>query len=222
MYNIFFSRIELGIKNAIKRLKEIIPEDSKVAILPWAFPNEIDGYLLENDFFKKGGSRYNRYIDSLLMLGIKKENIIICNCYLDSKEKLKEILNSSDILLLPGGNPEMFYEKVVHDTEILYDIKYFKGIILGESAGAVLQLKKYFITAKNNYYKHFAFYPGFGVLNDPFYIDVHSSNNKKYVEKLKNISDKAEKCVYAISDNGVLIYNNVNKKVELYGNVNKY
>ena len=45
-------------------------------------------------------------------------NIIGCNCYSESKEKLKNILQSSNILLLPGGNPEMFFKKVVHDTEI--------------------------------------------------------------------------------------------------------
>ena len=75
----------------------------------------------------------------------------------------------------------MLYSKVTQETEILYNIKHYKGIIIGFSAGADLQLKRYFITAKNNYYKYFAFYDGFGVLDDPFYIDVHSINNKKYL-----------------------------------------
>jgi len=42
-------------------------------------------------------------------------------------------------------------QKVIHDTELLYDLKYFPGIIIGESAGALLQFKRYFITAKNNF-----------------------------------------------------------------------
>ncbi len=42
----------------------------------------------------------------------------------------------------------MFFNKVVHDTEILYYIKHYKGIIIGESAGTELQLKRYFITEK--------------------------------------------------------------------------
>lgn len=219
MYSVFFSRIEQGIDVIKDRLLKVIPQDSKVAIFPWAFPIEIDGETLVNDFFKKGGNRYNRYIDALKIIGIKEKNIIVCNCYSDSKEKLKEIIQNSDILVLPGGNPEMFFKKVVHDTEILYDIKHFKGIIIGESAGTELQLTRYFITAKNNYYKYFAFYDGFGVINDPFYIDVHTINNKYYLKKLQQIANEKNKKVYAIYDDGALLYKRDTNELEMFGNI---
>lgn len=219
MYSIFLSRIEKSINYIKNDLKQIIKPNYKVAILPWTFPIEIDSNKLMNDFFKKGGKRYNRYINPLLELGINIDNIIICDCYKDSKETLKKIINEANVLLLPGGNPEMLYNKVVHDTEILYDIKYFKGIIIGESAGCELQLKRYFITAKNNYYKYFAFYDGFGVINDPFYMDVHSINNKMYLAKLQKVANETNKKVYAIFDDGAIILNRTNNEVKTYGNV---
>lgn len=219
MYSVFFSRMEIGMDLVLERLKEIIKSDSKVTVFPWAFPVELDAERLENEFFKKGERRYNRYINEIKKLGISEENITVCNCYSDSKEKLINIIENSDILVLPGGNPEMFFTKVVHDTEILYHIKHFKGIILGESAGTELQLKRYFITAKNNFYKYFAFYDGFGVIDDPFYIDVHSINNKRYLERLQKVADEKKKDVYAIYDDGVMIYNRENHKIELFGNV---
>lgn len=219
MYSVFFSRMEIGMDLILERLKEIIKSNSKVAVFPWAFPVEIDAERLENEFFKKGERRYNRYINEIKKLGISEENITVCNCYSDSREKLINIIENSDILVLPGGNPEMFFSKVVHDTEILYHIKHFKGIILGESAGTELQLKRYFITAKNNFYKYFAFYDGFGVIDDPFYIDVHSINNKRYLERLQKVADEKKKEVYAIYDDGVMIYNRENHKIELFGNV---
>lgn len=40
-------------------------KDSKVAIFPWDFPIEIDATKLENEFFKKGERRYNKYINPL-------------------------------------------------------------------------------------------------------------------------------------------------------------
>lgn len=120
---------------------------------------------------------------------------------------------------MPGGNPEMFFKKVLHDTELIYCIKYFKGIIIGESAGSELQLKRYFITAKNNYYKYFAFYDGFRVLDDPFYMDVHSINNKRYLAKLQEVANNKNKNVYAIFDDGALIYNRDSSKLEIFGNV---
>ena len=70
-----------------------------------------------------------------------------------------------------------------------------------------MQLKRYFITAKNNYYKYFAFYDGFGVLDDPFYIDVHSINNKRYLEKLQKVA------------NGAMIYDRSTNELEMFGNV---
>ena len=115
-----------------------------------------------------------------------------------------------------------FFKKVLHDTEIFYDIKYFDGLIIGESAGTELQLKRYFITAKNNFYKYFAFYDGFGVLDDPFYIDVHTINNKRYLDSLQKVSNDTQKKVYAIFDNGALIYNRINKKLEIFGNVKEF
>lgn len=219
MYSVFFSRIEIGFDLVLPKLKDIVSTDSKILILPWAFPTELDADRLENEFFKKGEKRYNRYVLELLKLGIKEENIYIGNCYSDSKSKLIQLLDMCDVLVLPGGNPEMFFSKVVHDLDILYEIKYFKGTIIGESAGTELQLRRYFITAKNNYYKYFAFYDGFGVIDDPFYIDVHSLNNKFYLDKLQSVSNDTKKRVYAIFDDGALIYNRISEDLQVFGNV---
>ena len=221
-YSIFFSRIEIGMNNVINELKKTLPQKPRVVILPWTFPVELDAEKLENEFFKKNEKRYNRYINSLKKIGIKEDNITILNCYSDSKEKIKKCLQESNILLLPGGNPEMLFDKVVHQTDSLYEIKYYNGIIIGESAGTELQLKRYFITAKNNFYKYFAFYDGFGVIDDPFYMDVHSINNKLYLNKLKKVAHEKKKDVYAIFDDGVIIYNRETKKISTYGNVIKF
>jgi len=218
MYRVLFSRIEQGIVHVEEQLKKIIPKGAKVLILPWAFPTELDANRLCNEFFKKGEKRYQRYIDSLKKVGILEQNIKIGNCYSDTSFELKQMIQESDILMLPGGNPEMFFQKVVHDTEILYDIKYYKGIILGESAGAELLLKRYFITKENNYYPYFAFYDGFGVLNDPFYFDVHSISSKDYFDVLQKVSDDTKKNVYAIFDDGVIIYQST-LQIELFGHV---
>ena len=65
MYSILFSRIDGGMDIIKDRMIEILPKNPKVAILPWAFPNELDADKLDNEFFKKGEKRYNRYINEL-------------------------------------------------------------------------------------------------------------------------------------------------------------
>ena len=219
MYSVLFSKIEFGMDLVVERLKEFVKPDYKVAIFPWAFPNEITSEEFEKEYFPIDGRRYNKYYTELKKIGISKENIRVCNPYKDTRNDLIEIIQNSDILLLPGGNPEMFFKKVLHDTELIYYIKHYKGIIIGESAGCELQLKRYFITAKNNYYKYFAFYDGFGVLDDPFYMDVHSISNKRYLAKLQEVANDKNKSVYAIFDDGALIYNRDSSKLEMFGNV---
>ena len=222
MYSVLISKIVPGIKLVNDDLKKLVKRNSKAVILPWAFPVELDAYKLENEYFKEGSEKYNKYVNPLINLGLSKNNIFIGNCYKDSKELLKKKIQESDILILPGGNPEMFFSKVVQELELLYDIKYYKGIIIGESAGCVLHQKRYFITAKNNYYKYFAFYDGFGIINDPFYMDVHSINNHLYLNKLQKIANKTKKTVYAIYDNGAILLNRENNNIILYGNVKVY
>ncbi len=219
MYSVLFSKIELGMDLIKERLKEFIKTEYKVAVFPWAFPVELTSEEFVKEYFPVDGRRYNKYYDQLKKIGIKKENIIICNPYKDTRNELIEIIQDSDVLLLPGGNPEMLFKKFLHDMELVYYIKHYKGIIIGESAGSELQLKRYFITAKNNYYKYFAFYDGLGVLDDLFYFDVHSINNKRYLTKLQSVANEKNKNVYAVFDDGVLLYNRESKKLEIYGNV---
>ena len=222
MYSVLLSKIEFGFPYIKDELEKIVNSNMNVVILPWAFPLELDYERLENEYFKKGEKKYNKYVNSLLSIGIKQENIKVLNCYELDKSNFKNIINDADILVLPGGNPEMFFSKVVHEAEILYEIKYFKGIIIGESAGACLHFKRYFITAKNNYYKYSAWYDGIGILNDPFYIDVHSINNKFYLDSLKKLAKNSGKDIYAIYNDGALIVDRSNNHIKVYGNVKKF
>lgn len=220
MYSILLSEYEKGMELVEKKLIKIVNSEQKAVIISWTFPTEINKKTFDEEWFPKGGRRYNKYVGSLLKLGIKEENIAVLNCYdKENFKNFKKIIDDSDILVITGGNPEMLYSKVTQETEILYNIKHYKGIIIGFSAGADLQLKRYFITAKNNYYKYFAFYDGFGVLDDPFYIDVHSIKNKRYLDKLQKVANDKKKNVYAIFNDGAIIYNRDSNESELFGNV---
>lgn len=220
MYSILLSDYVKGFSLVNLELKKLIKKDCKVVLISWAFPIELDYHSFNNEWFKKDGTRYNKYVKPLLDLGLNKNQITILNCYdKNNIHNFKNIIKNSDILVICGGNPEMLYSKVVQETEILYEIKHYKGIIIGASAGADLQLKRYFITAKNNYYKYFAFYDGFGILDDPFYLDVHSINNHLYLSKLQKIAEEKQKNIYAIFDDGAIIFNRANTELKIFGNV---
>lgn len=215
MYSIFFSKIDLSFNLVEERLKDIIKKDNKVVVVPWSFAIETDAEGIDKYF---SGKKKEKYFSPLLKLGIEEKNITIINCYRDKTEYMIEKIKESDVLVLPGGNPEMFYNKVVSCG--LFDvIRNYNKIVIGESAGTELQLDNYFITAKNNYYKKFDWYKGFGIINDQFYMDVHSSNNYNYLRKLQKVANEKKKNVYAIYDGGVLILNRKTNDLEMYGNI---
>ena len=72
MYSVLFSKIEFGMDLVVERLKEFVKPDYKVAIFPWAFPNEITSEEFEKEYFPVDGRRYNPYEDILKQM--KNEN----------------------------------------------------------------------------------------------------------------------------------------------------
>ena len=215
MFSVLMSKIELGFPLVEEKMKKYIGKDSKVVIIPWSFPNETNEEGVKEYFESKIKSKY---VLPLLNIGVKEKNINYLNCYSDTFNLMKKSILNSDVLVLTGGNPEMFYNKV-KTTGLFEIIKEYDKIIIGSSAGAELQLEDYFITAKNNYYKKFDWYKGFGVIDNSFYFDVHSLNDEKYLSQFNKIAKEKNKNVYAIFDDGVIICNRQNGELELFGNV---
>lgn len=183
MYSVLLSKIEFVFPLIKDRLKKIVNENMKVVVIPWAFPTELDYERLVNEYFKEGEKKYNKYINSLLELGIKKENITILNCYEKDTSNFKNIINSADLLVLPGGNP-------INQIEIINKIN-LKNIInkakvvIGVSAGAINLSEE--AIYYNDYSEKIEMYDGIGLT----YINVYPHfdiTNKDFVEEVKMVS----------------------------------
>ena len=213
MYSILMSKFSEGFSQIKNELAKMINANAHVVIIPWSFAVEIETKNI-NDFFN--GIRKDNYLNALFELGVKNNNIKVLDCYNDSKEYMIESIKKSNVLVLIGGNPEMLYRKVC-ESGILETLKNYNGVIIGSSAGAEVQLKKYFITKKNNYYKKFEWYDGFGIIDNDFYFDVHSINKGRYLPSLKEKSKETKKDIYCLFDTGSIIYNRSTKKIDCYG-----
>lgn len=215
MYSILMSNFQTGFTYIKDNISNLINKDTKLVVIPWSFPVELESKNVREFFDDK---KFNKYVTPLIKLGLNIKNVKILDCYNDSKEYIINSIKDSSILILTGGNPEIFYNKVIQ-TDILECLKNYKNTIIGVSAGAELQLKRYFITKKNNYYKKFAWYDGFGIIDDDFYFDVHSVNRGRYLSSLKKRSEKMKKDIYCLFDSGVIIYNRKTKELNTYGEV---
>lgn len=213
MYSILMSRFSEGTKIIRNQLKKILNEQSKVVIIPWSFAIELESKNIKEFFNNK---KETEYLNVLYELNVKKNNIAILDCYNHSKEYMIDLICKSDAVILTGGNPEMLYRKIC-ESGIRDTLCNYKKTIIGSSAGAEIQLKKYFITKKNNYYKKFDWYEGLGIIDNDFYFDVHTVNKGRYLPSLKEKSKLLRKAIYCLFDEGVIIYNRLTKKIEVYG-----
>jgi len=218
MYSILLSIFEEGFPIVNEELKKIIKKDFKVVAIPWSFAVELKTKNT-NEFFNE--ERRFKYLEPFKKLGIKDENIIVLDCYNDSKEYMIKSIKESDVLVLTGGNPEMFFNKV-KEAGLIDCLQKYDKIVIGSSAGAELQLKKYFITKKNNYYKKFDWYEGFGIIKEDFYFDIHSVNRGRYLPSLEKRSKNLKKNIYCIFNSGAIIYNRKTKELNCYGDVIKF
>lgn len=229
-YNILFSRNHIGFPYVKDKLKSLISADDRVVVLPWAFPIEMSDKEFREEYFPRYGERYERTIGYLRELGIKDENVYIANCYNDSINKIKEEIDDSKIIVLPGGNPVMLSSKIL-ECGIQDELKNYSNIIIGGSAGACIQFEKYFLTEENNIPRGFQELGGLGILDVDFLIDVHTNvhttgknqcNHDLYIDKLRRLADYYTKDIYAISDDGVIVVNRKTNNFELYGNVKSF
>ena len=76
MYSVLLSDYEKGIELVKTNLQNMIKNTYKAVIISWTFQSEIDFRTFNEEWFPKNGRRYNKYVGSLIELGIDEKNFI--------------------------------------------------------------------------------------------------------------------------------------------------
>ena len=178
MVNILLSTYDFNNSYCFSKLKEYLRSNMKVVVLP--FTHSFEYYFKEelfNELYDYDIGRELPYITRPFHdYGIEKENIYVLNPFRDSTVFMKYKIQQADILFFTGGNPINFMALIkVFDIE--KELKDFKGITIGASAGAMLQLEEFFV-----YYLPWEEYPyeyfkGLGYVRG-IDIMVHWENNE--------------------------------------------
>lgn len=204
MYSILFSKINEVSEDDLKKCVKYV-NVNKLAIFPWTFADEKQTDL-SSDFFEENGRHYEKYINQMKFLNIERDKIVFINPYKTSKNEIANILNLCDGIFIPGGNPEMFMTIAIR-LNVVDLLTNYSGIIIGESAGSVLQFPIYGLPVQNNFYKCNSFYNGFGSIKSNFSIDVHTQDNIEYKENIQLLSNMKNIPLYTIPNNSCLIIN---------------
>jgi len=220
MINILLEGYKINAPWLFEELKKYIKPSHKVAVVAFSFRDlHVRSVLDWNELYgREKGKLYGGIVDGFKSYGIVEDNIYFVNYFSDSKESAARALKDSDIIYFTGGLPDKTLERI--NEFGLYDIiSGHKGIIMGYSAGAVLQLSEYHLSPDHDY-PEFDFYKGLSLIDD-FYLEVHYTGSQIQNESIQRVLSERKKTVYATSlMSGAIIVDN--GEVKLVGDVKTF
>lgn len=198
MVNIMLSRSYIDNPYLYLYFKKYIKKGMKVLVIPWSFRPGAD-----YDTYRPGGERYQMLINQFIPYDIPERDIEWLDYYNDNHEIAARKIQKADLIYLTGGLPDKFFERI-EEFNIKPNLEAFNGVMLGISAGAVIQFGTYHLS-KDDDYKKFDIYPGLNIIND-FGVEVHYGDRRRIQDKaLKKANLIIPRTYYTIPDAGALI-----------------
>ena len=193
---------------------------AKVLILPLAYR---DFQAWDNDSFLniygKGGEKYPAITRPFLAYGLKETDLDWLNPYEGDGEKRRkkhlEQIKNADLLFFTGGMPEKAIKRL-DELGLTAAVKDFKGVVMGASAGAMLQLDKYHITPDDDY-SEYGIWHGLGLVKG-IDLEVHYLATPIQQQCSARATKELALPVYQMWHEGGLLVED--GKITLLGNVN--
>ena len=208
MTNILLEGFDIDAAWLYSELKNYIKPDYSVAVVAFSFrDNRVkspeDWNLL---YSKEAGKFYDGIIRGFTSYGISENNITFVNYFTDSKETAAQKITNANIVYFLGGLPDRMFERIKEFE--LYDVlMQHNGVVMGYSAGAVIQLAEYHLSPDADY-PEFKYYNGLPYLND-FYMEVHYEGTDIQNKSIQRVIAERGKTVYAtVLGSGAILVDN--------------
>lgn len=213
MINILLEGYEINAPWLYDDLKKYILPNQSIAVIAFSFRDNEVKNSKDWDFLysKEKGIYYNGIVDGFIAYGISEDNITFVNYFKDTKESAVQKIQKADILYFTGGRPDRMMDRI-KEFDLADVLRKHKGIIMGYSAGAVIQLSEYHLSPDKDY-KEFQYYDGLGYLDD-FYLEVHYEETAVQNEAIQRVIAERGKTVYATAvQSGAILVDNGNLKL---------
>lgn len=200
-------------------LKNIIKKDYSVLIIPFSYDDNWlkDAHDWDKAFNRIDGTHYKEIVSPFLVYGIHENNIKWVNQFKDKIDDMKDKIRKSNIVFFTGGYPDKMMKKF-YKYDLVKELESFNGIMIGASAGAMVQIKEYHITQDFDY-KQYSYQKGLNIIKD-FDLEVHFNNTEiQNISILRSIREK-KKPVYSITDKGAILV--VDGKAIILGEAKKW
>lgn len=180
----------------LSELKRIISSEMKVALIPFSFRDEFvkDDESWQMLYGKGKGKIYSAIFRSFEAYGISEENVSVISYFTDTKQSAEEKINNADIVFFTGGLPDRTFDRIkefgIYDALLSFD-----GIVMGYSAGALIQMKEYHLSPDEDY-PEFQYAEGLPYLSG-FYLEVHYNESEAQISAIKRVIKECGMPVYA-------------------------
>lgn len=202
--NILSSRSIYNRDYVYNQLSKYITSDKKIAVVAFSF--FLNGHAHESyleSYRKPLGKWYLHIIEPFLRYGLKEENFDFILYNHTSKEDAKKIIDNADIVFLPGGAPDLFFERLEEYNLVDVIRNLDNKIVMGPSAGTMVQFN-WFHISKDYDYKKYMLSDGLGLIND-FGVEVHFRRRKQQKKSIRRVSHFNPRPIYTITDDGFMI-----------------
>ena len=201
-------------------LKEYFSPTDKVAVVAFSFYDDYvtDAAMWEKVYGKGVGNCYFETVDSFKPFGIPEENFTFINYFTDTKESAAEKIRNADVIYFTGGLPDRMMERI-EEFELVDVLMAHEGVVIGYSAGAVIQMNEYHLSPDADY-PEFGYYHGLPYL-EGFYLEVHYERKPWQDESIRRVPLERGKPLYVLHtrEGGIIVKDG---EIKTVGHVDKY
>ena len=204
MVNILLNSFRFAEPWCQKAIGRWLRPEMRVLVFPFAFrPEQIpDAQEWERRYNREDGMFSLGLAEVFRQYGIPLSQLEWVNYY-EPEADLPRKIAKSDVLYFCGGEPDLLYHRL-EELELLAPLKRFDGIVMGDSAGAVIQLSRYHDQ------------PGLGYLRD-FDLEVHYTGSEEQQAAIRQFAVEHRNVVLALGQQAAIVV--VDHEVECLGDV---
>lgn len=201
MINIALSTYDFSNEYCYEQLKDILKPGLRACIVPYSHNDEIYEDINKfNDIYDYDDvtSDYYALARSFRDYGIESIRIIHPN---DSELMIQDKILKSDILFFTGGDPVKMMKRL---EPIIHIINQFDGIVMGASAGAMVQVKEFVMFGEGYEY---GYHKGLGMIDIDVDFLVHFKIDKEMVYIImRSMRERPNILLLSIKDGECFIY----------------
>lgn len=210
--NVLLSSYDFHEKWAQEIMEPLLNEKMKVAVIPFSFDKKEIKTIEDYDFHYGSHGKHIPYIlRPFHYYGIK--DIQFVDYFRDDLSTAQKKVLAADIIFLTGGLPDQ-YLKRLQEFKLDSIIKASNALIIGASAGAMIQFDNYHITPDDDYFAY-QYQNGLGLVRG-FEIEVHYCHSPIQDESIARVIEEKGLPTYTVANDGGLL---VDKgRIKTFGN----